>query len=95
MGCYCDGEEGELPTVSTVAWRKARKAHRCCECKDLIRPGERYEHTTGLWDGRWETYRTCDDCVDTREKVHELADFMPAFGSAACCLIQAMREIET
>lgn len=91
MSCYYG--EGDLPTVSTTAWRKARKAHRCCECKDLIRPGERYEHATGLWEGEWSTYKTCEDCVDTRNKVHELADFIPVFGSAACCLVQAMREI--
>ncbi len=92
MDCYCD--EGELPSVSTTAWRKARKAHRCCECKDPILPGERYEYTTCLCDGRWETYRTCEDCVDTRAKVYDLYGFQPAFGSAACCLVQALREIE-
>ncbi len=92
MECYC--EEGDMPSVVNTVWRKAIKEHRCCECKDFIRPGERYERTTGLWDGEWSTYNTCGDCVDTRLEVFDMAGVWPAFGSAACCFVQAMREIE-
>ncbi len=92
MDCYC--EEGDLPAVSRTEWRKARKAHICCECKDIIRLGERYELTAGLWDGEWKTFRTCGDCVDTRLEVFDMAGFLPAFGQANCCFVQAMREIE-
>lgn len=92
MDCYC--EEGDLPAVSRTEWRKARKAHICCECKDIIRLGERYELTAGLWDGEWKTFSTCGHCVDTRLEVFDMAGFWPAFGQANCCFVQAMREIE-
>ena len=85
-------EEGDLPVLSTLAWRKARKAHRCWECGEPIRPGERYQHVTGMWDGDWLRFKTCADCVDTRIQVHDLADFWPAFGQAACCFVEALRE---
>lgn len=43
------------------------RAHHCCECYELIKVGDRYEHTTGSWDGQWSTYRTCLSCVEIRD----------------------------
>lgn len=45
---------------------KARKAHKCCECEDPIKPGDRYEYVRGLWDGYWSTFKTCQTCVAIR-----------------------------
>lgn len=66
--CCCvtvDYDEG--PRVCTVTDRKARKVHHCTECGEEIQPGEIYEHVSGLWDGRWSTYKTCKLCVRIRE----------------------------
>lgn len=46
--------------------RKARKRHKCGECKRFIEPGERYERVVGKWDGDIETYLTCVHCVGAR-----------------------------
>lgn len=90
MNCYC--QEGDEAAVSVEAWRTAKKPHRCCECGETIKPGERYQQVRGLWDGAWITFKTCAECVDTRQQVYHLADFVPAYGSAACCFVEAMRE---
>ena len=58
-----DGESAELHTSSTV---KAAKDHKCCECREAIRKGTRYEMVRGMWDGSWSTYRTCLSCVEIR-----------------------------
>lgn len=52
----------ELPQVYNRYRPVARKAHRCCECGGKIDSGEVYVRHEGLWDGRWETHKTCSDC---------------------------------
>lgn len=44
----------------------AKKEHRCCECKEAIAKGARYERTKGLWEDGWSTYKTCLSCVEIR-----------------------------
>ena len=46
---------------------RARKQHRCVECQCIIQPGETYERTAMLYDGQWDTYRTCLGCRRLRE----------------------------
>jgi hypothetical protein len=58
-----DGESGEFTSASTV---KAAKDHRCCECRETIAKGSRYEIVKGMWDHSWSTYRTCLSCVEIR-----------------------------
>lgn len=43
--------------------RKARKPYTCCECQRAISAGERYEYVGGVYDGHFDTYRTCLHCV--------------------------------
>ena len=45
----------------------ARKAHRCCECGDVIPVGARYERVVGKWDGDFGTFETCLVCVEIRK----------------------------
>ena len=42
----------------------ARKPHTCVECRRVIAPGHRYERITGLWDGKWDTFRMCLACSE-------------------------------
>lgn len=41
----------EMPAVFGQEQRKARKEHKCCECAGLIKPGETYTYSHGVWDG--------------------------------------------
>lgn len=55
------GDDGEW-VVFHSAERRAAKDHRCGECGRTVVKGERYTHASGLFDGRWGTYRTCAQC---------------------------------
>jgi hypothetical protein len=67
MQCDCSCYDGVDATFSKTTWRKARKSHTCAECSAEIRPGERYEVTTGKWDGYMESHKTCKTCVAIRK----------------------------
>lgn len=58
---------------------KARKDHRCCECRQIIRKGDRYEAFTSKYDGRVSTEKTCLACSDIRS-VYSCGEMSPAFG---------------
>ena len=58
--------DADAPACSMSATRKARKAHRCIECRDAIAIGQRYEHASGVWDGRPSSFKTCGLCVEIR-----------------------------
>lgn len=56
---------------------RARKLHYCDECyAETIQPGQLYERVGSLFDGRWDTVRTCSECLSLREAViaHEIAE---------------------
>jgi hypothetical protein len=64
-----------MPDVFSRALVRARKAHACCECGAPILPGEEYYLAEGLWEGRWERYKTCSCC---EKKRCALADYFKA-----------------
>ncbi len=64
--CIDIGMESDGPALFNQSMRTARKHYECCECGSAIGPGDRHEHTTGLWDGEWATYRTCRICAAVR-----------------------------
>lgn len=57
-----------LPSVVTETKPKARKVHKCTECRRDIVPGEIYEKVHGCWEGEFETYKTCPDCLALRDE---------------------------
>lgn len=57
--CECDYE---YPDVFEQSLVKARKFHRCSECRGWIAVGETYRKTFGVWDGDARSYKTCSDC---------------------------------
>lgn len=59
--CYCDYDS---PSFYSQVMRKARKRHRCDECRGEIIPGQKYEHASGLWDGDLLDFKTCLSCKD-------------------------------
>lgn len=58
----------DAPSCMISEIRKARKQHRCCECPSPIMPGEHYEHVSGVWDGRGESFKTCEPCAVFRQQ---------------------------
>lgn len=60
------------PSCWTASTPKARKRHKCCECRGWIEPGEKYHKFSGIWDGEAGTYKTCDDCQILRKDVSNL-----------------------
>lgn len=74
----------ELPKICQSNQVKARKDHTCCECLKLIRKGQSYIRTSGIWDTP-ETFKTCERCDRLRGLAMEKypPDFQeegPAFG---------------
>ena len=45
---------------------KARKAHRCCECRESIPVGDTYHYACGKSDGDFWTNATCATCHEIR-----------------------------
>ncbi len=70
---------GELPTCCKFSTPVARTRHRCCECYGVIEPGERYHLDSGVWDGAWQSFKTCDDC-DTIRADEQAGNDCIAFG---------------
>lgn len=52
----------EMPSVYACDERKARKDHKCCECRGIISKGEVYFYHHGIWDGQAESFKICSDC---------------------------------
>lgn len=59
----------ELPLACTVKSVKARKDHRCCECRGVIRLGEMYHRYSGIWNDGPARFKVCNDCDDLRHDV--------------------------
>lgn len=80
MDCSCDYD---VSTVWSETKHKARKEYRCTECNGHIRKGEHYTRIGSLFDGRWTTYRQCEDCKVT------ICDLGQATRSAGGCFCYA------
>lgn len=74
-GCDIDG----APSVFRQKMQKARKQHKCLECKKIIEIGELYEYTFGIWEGDADSFHTCEDCSDLRDSM-EAMGFCPTYG---------------
>jgi hypothetical protein len=61
--CVCDYDP---PEFYEARIQKARKQYKCEECTGTIEPGEPYEYVAGRWDGYFDTFKTCQRCVDLR-----------------------------
>ena len=62
---HCDIED--YCTMLNVTRPKARKEHKCHECKRIISTGEKYLSETTLCEGKVETWKTCADCESIRK----------------------------
>ena len=64
--CRVDDADGRVEVFQSAA-RKARKAHKCGECRREIPIGENYHYEFGVLDGDRVTYKTCAHCMVARE----------------------------
>lgn len=84
------------PSAFQQKWRTARKEHRCCECRRVIQPGDRYEHSSGVWDGSPDSYATCERCERIRSAhIAALSDddeCWPVFGELLVAIGECARE---
>lgn len=83
IGCCVFGPADNGPSCSSSTVRTARKDHRCCECREIIGKGQRYEYLSGVWDGSPASFKTCLSCVEIRQHFAgkcDDQDSMPTLG---------------
>lgn len=65
-GCVYVENDGDYADCIEQDMRKARKPHKCSECRRDIQPGEEYEYFKGKCDGEIFVNKTCPDCLSIR-----------------------------
>jgi hypothetical protein len=68
MSCEIDNDYGETPSICDSKMQIARKPHKCCECGQVISQGQKYERFRGMWNGKFDTFKTCQTCLDIRSE---------------------------
>lgn len=63
--CMVDGDDMVTPLQD--AWRKARKVHKCQECRRNIQIGESYHYDSFVFEGQLQQHRTCAHCMVARD----------------------------
>ena len=71
----------DAPSVFRQITRTARKEHKCCECRSVINPGDKYMYSSGIWDGSASDYKQCLICGEASNAATEISepDEAPAF----------------
>ena len=54
MNEYCDYD---APAFYNETLHKARKSHKCCECREEIKVGDLYYNCRGVWDKKLDVYK--------------------------------------
>ena len=70
----------DMPQAFQQHTRTARKQHLCCECRRPIVACEKYEHSSGVWDGKPDSFKTCLSCVEIRDEYTASTGEPTAFG---------------
>lgn len=66
--CPLQEPDGYLRSeVCETTTPRARKQHRCGECRRVIEIGERYENCFQVYDGRPDINKTCLVCAEIRD----------------------------
>lgn len=95
MECYCEPSEcDDYADVWVVTWHKAKKQHKCCECLETIKPGERYEKIFNVFDGSMTVHKTCEFCAKEYEAFrarHPDLAWMKGEQDLSCRLVWEMR----
>lgn len=93
--CVCETYDGEACSFQSQRWQRARKVHTCDECRDEIKPGERYEVFAGMSDGEFFSTKTCAFCAAERERLEQVCRKIgappPVLGDLACWVVAEIR----
>ena len=89
MGSCCI--DYDPPEFFTSTMRKARKQHKCCECGGIIEYGEQYQYISGMWDGCFYTFKTCEKCEDLRDSLMDVD--CPSLGDLRECYMEYLSNI--
>jgi len=65
------------PEFFIQIYRKARKEHKCCEYRATINKGDEYQYTSGKWEGKIDSFKTCEKCADLRDSLEKV--YCPAY----------------
>ena len=82
----------DYPEAYTERTRIARKPHKCCECKGTILFREPYRYVSGVWDGRGDSFKFCQECWELRRKISKdygAFDGALPLGEMICEIIEA------
>ncbi len=66
ISCDCSVDVDDAADIYRDEFPRAKKAHVCCECREAILPGQKYQKSTMLFDGSWQTFKTCMACYHIR-----------------------------
>lgn len=81
------------PSAYVERVRRARKVHWCCECQSDIAVGDEYVYSSGVWNGRGNSHKTCRRCADVRAKLSDAARGVDACGAAFGGLAERLSEM--
>ncbi len=65
--CIGGGDFDGVMEMFDAKITRARKEHRCIECRRVILKGSDYERISGKWEGEFSTSHTCLDCMNIRD----------------------------
>jgi hypothetical protein len=65
--CDCDSYDAEPPEFCDITYPKAKKPHKCDECRGPIFVGEKYRRLAGKWEGEFMVLRECTACSELRQ----------------------------
>lgn len=60
--CHLDYPDFGTDAAWTIEY-KARKEHKCIECREVIKRGERYHRHTTIYDGSYYNSKICNTCL--------------------------------
>ncbi len=66
--CYYS-DDYDSPSVYNVRMPKARKPHKCSECRKVIPVGAKYKYVSGVWNGDFMVFKTCESCLELLQKI--------------------------
>lgn len=92
----CGGDFDGAPEFETERRHKARKPHKCFECRRIIQPGQMYTRRSGKFDGSLYDDCFCDPCEEIRSAFTETGHSEGvAYGELWAGLAENFRDLTT
>lgn len=66
--CICYDVD-DVCTLLSRTQPTAHKEHMCCECRQIIKPGQKYERDATVFEGDFAVYKTCIPCLNVRHSM--------------------------